>query len=46
MKKICSIMVGLAMIGIVSFGLNSSVETLQSAHGDYPAPAYNKGKEI
>ncbi|PEP54094.1 Phr family secreted Rap phosphatase inhibitor [Bacillus pseudomycoides] len=39
MKKLCSMMMGLAMIGIISFGLNSFVETLQSAHGDYPAPA-------
>ncbi|WP_242224713.1 Phr family secreted Rap phosphatase inhibitor [Bacillus cereus group sp. BfR-BA-01380] len=38
MKKLCSIVLSLAIIGILSFGLNNSVEILQSAHGDYPAP--------
>lgn len=38
MKKLCSIVLSSAIIGILSFGLNNSVEILQSAHGDYPAP--------
>ncbi|ABS24170.1 Phr family secreted Rap phosphatase inhibitor [Bacillus paranthracis] len=51
MKKLCSIVLSLAIIGIVSFGLNSSIEILQSAHGDYPAPqrtnlVYNLGNTL
>ncbi|HGE5782758.1 Phr family secreted Rap phosphatase inhibitor [Bacillus pseudomycoides] len=37
-KKITAVVTGLALVGIVSVGLNSSF-TQQANHGDVPAPA-------
>ncbi|PFJ09341.1 hypothetical protein COD67_04730 [Bacillus cereus] len=47
MKKIGIVVTGLALVGIVSFGLSSSF-TQQAGHADTPAPqrpdlAFNKG---
>ncbi|GAB6461479.1 MULTISPECIES: Phr family secreted Rap phosphatase inhibitor [Bacillus] len=36
-KKICSVVLGLSVIGIISIGINSSF-TYQASHADLPAP--------
>ncbi|PEA53657.1 Phr family secreted Rap phosphatase inhibitor [Bacillus pseudomycoides] len=38
MKKTVLVTVGLVIIGVLSFGVNSYLDTQQASHGDSPAP--------